>query len=159
MSAHHTISHYFEADHERLDQIFKQFQKAKRASIADAKPFFKAFNNGLRRHIVWEESVLFPRFEGKTGMVGAGPTAVMRAEHRQIGGLLDSIHEKVRRGDPASEREEEALLAILSAHNQKEEHILYPAIDQLLGADEVALAFVVMEEIPEDRYQTCCGAL
>ena len=151
------ITQYFEADHDRLDRIFKQFQQTKRASVADAKPYFRTFNNGLKRHIVWEEDVLFPAFEEKTGMKSSGPTAVMREEHRQIGALLERIHDKVRRGDPGSGAEEAELLAVLGAHNQKEEGVLYPAIDQLLTEEEAAAVFVAMESIPAERYASCCG--
>ena len=151
------VASYYEADHGRLDSIFKQFQKKKRESMADAKPYFKTFNNGLKRHIVWEEDVLFPIFEKKSGMQGSGPTFVMREEHRKIGALLDRIHEKVHKADPDSDKDETVLLEILAAHNQKEEHVLYPALDRMLSEEEAAEAFVAMENIPEERYQTCCG--
>ncbi len=157
MNAVKAVTQYFEADHQRLDVIFKQFQQKKEPSVADAKPFFKQFNNGLKRHIVWEEDVLFPIFEAKTGIKDSGPTVVMRQEHRQIGALLENIHNKVRQGDPDSGAQESALLEILGAHNRKEEQVLYPAIDDLINDEEVAAVFVAMENIPAERYQTCCG--
>ena len=152
------ITAYFEADHDRLDIIFKQFQQRRRISMAEAKPYFKAFNNGLKRHIIWEEDVLFPAFEEKTGMKDSGPTFVMREEHRRIGALLEEIHNKVRRADPSSGDEEARLVEILTAHNHKEEQVLYPAIDQMLTEEEVSEIFLAMENIPAERYQTCCGA-
>lgn len=151
------ISAYFEADHDRLDLIFKQFQNVKNVSISEAKPYFKAFNNGLKRHIIWEEDVLFPAFELKSGMKDSGPTFVMREEHRRIGAVLDRLHDKVRKADPSSEEEEAQLLEILSTHNQKEEQVLYPAIDRLLSDEEVSGMFLAMENIPVERYQSCCG--
>ncbi len=151
------ITEYFEADHDRLDMVFKQFQRKKEFSTAQAKPYFKIFNNGLKRHIVWEEDVLFPAFEEKTGMKDSGPTFVMREEHRRIGALLEELHNKVRRADPSSDVEEAQLVEILTAHNQKEEQVLYPAMDQLLTEEEVAEMFLAMESIPVERYQTCCG--
>lgn len=151
------ISAYFEADHDRLDMIFRQFQKVKGLSMAEAKPYFKTFNNGLKRHIIWEEDVLFPAFESKSGIKDSGPTFVMREEHRLIGAVLERLHEKVRKANPASEEEETELLQILSAHNQKEEQVLYPAIDRLLSEDEVSEMLLAMESIPAERYQTCCG--
>ncbi|HRK61471.1 MAG TPA: hemerythrin domain-containing protein [Candidatus Omnitrophota bacterium] len=157
MKTTNTITQYFEADHNRLDAIFHQFQKKKYESMAEAKPYFKSFNNGLKRHIVWEEDVLFPLFEEKSGIKDGGPTFVMREEHRRIGALLEGIHDKVRRGDSSSESEEEMLLEILNGHNQKEEQVLYPTMDQLLTEKEVAGIFVAMENIPAERYQTCCG--
>jgi len=157
MKTANTITQYFEADHSRLDSIFKQFQNKKNESMAAAKAYFKIFNNGLKRHIVWEEDVLFPAFEQKTGMVAGGPIFVMREEHRRIGALLECIHDKVRRADPSSEEDEQVLLETLAGHNQKEEQVLYPAVDKFLSEEEVAGAFLAMENIPAERYQTCCG--
>lgn len=155
--AKETISEYYEADHDRLDELFKQFQQLKRTDYPKAKTFFKEFKNGLQRHIVWEEEILFPIFEQKTGMIGSGPTEVMRAEHRQIGQHLEAIHDKVRVQDPDSDAEEQALLDVLSMHNRKEEQILYPAIDRSLQDKERIGVFQSMNEVPPEKYATCCG--
>jgi len=96
-------------------------------------------------------------FEDKTGLRDRGPTAVMRAEHREIGRCLEALHDKVRRHDVDSDQEEEALLQILAAHNQKEENVLYPAIDRLSSVAEKAEALRQMAELPEEAYRTCCG--
>ena len=157
MKTANIITQYFEADHTRLDSLFKQFQNKKKESMVEAKGYFKSFNNGLKRHIIWEEDVLFPAFEQKAGMKGGGPTFVMREEHRRIGAILERIHDKVRKTDPSSEEDEQTLLGILGDHNQKEEQILYPAMDKLLSEEEIAEAFVSMENIPAERYQICCG--
>jgi len=152
------ITAYFEADHDRLDSLFQQYRKKKRHDFKIAKPYFREFFKGLRRHIVWEEDALFPFFEEKSGIRNGGPTEVMRNEHRKIGGILDRIHEKVRAADPNSDQEEEELLAVLGAHNEKEEKILYPAIDQHADLEAVASLFLKMEEIPAERFTSCCGS-
>ena len=152
-----SVREMFAADHDRLDSLFAEFQKLKRVDYAKAKENFKQFKFGLQRHIIWEEQVLFPAFESRTGMRDTGPTAVMRAEHRQIGERLEAIHDKVRGADPDSDREEQALLQLLSAHNQKEEMVLYPMLDRMLSPSELAAAFQTMEQIPETAYATCCG--
>jgi iron-sulfur cluster repair protein YtfE (RIC family) len=147
----------FAEDHNRLDALFAEYQALKRVDHGQAKARFKEFKVGLQRHIVWEEQVLFPLFERKTGIREGGPTAVMRAEHRQIADRLEAIHRKVRARDPETDREDEALLAALAAHNHKEENILYPMLDRLATPEEVADAFRAMEEVPEEAYKTCCG--
>lgn len=151
------ITHYFEADHDRLDAVFTRYQQLKRKSFPEAKPYFRTFIKGLKRHIVWEEEVLFPKFEEKTGMKDQGPTAVMRQEHRLIGGFLEEIHNKVRQANPESDEEEKKLLEVLKAHNQKEEQILYPAIDRAVLPEEAAQMFMAMEHIPAERFEACCG--
>lgn len=155
-SSQHAVTSYFEADHDRLDVLFQRYRAQKRSDVKKAKPFFREFLKGLRRHIVWEEEVLFPFFEQATGIT-QGPTEVMRREHRMIAEALDKIHDKVRTLNPDSDHEEEELVAILGPHNQKEENILYPAIDQYAGPENTPLLFLQMEEIPQERFNTCCG--
>lgn len=157
MSEPEAISAIFERDHDRLDELFKTFQQLKRSDFLKAKEAFKAFKTGLQRHIVWEEDLLFPLWEEKTGLSEGGPTFVMRNEHRQIGQWLDAIHDKVAEQNPESDREEQALLSLLGSHNMKEERVLYPSIDQVTSAEERDRVFQQMKAIPEDRYKTCCG--
>ena len=157
MSEQKTICEFYEQDHDRLDELFKTFQKLKRSDFAKAKEAFKAFKFGLQRHIVWEEDVLFPLWEEKTGMSEGGPTFVMRAEHRQIGQQLEASHGKVADQNPDSDQEEQALLDLLGPHNMKEERVLYPAIDQLTSAEDRETVFRNMKNIPEERYKLCCG--
>ena len=157
MSEQKTITEFFEQDHDRLDELFKTFQQVKRSDFAKAKESFKGFKVGLQRHIVWEEDLLFPIWEKKTGMSESGPTPVMRNEHRQIGKQLEAIHQKVMAQNPDSDQEEQALLDLLGSHNRKEERALYPAIDQVTCVDERETVFRDMKNIPEDRYKLCCG--
>ena len=157
MSEQQTVSAFFEQDHDRLDELFKTFQQLKRSDFSKAKEAFKEFKFGLQRHIVWEEDVLFPLWEKKTGMSESGPTPVMRNEHRQIGQQLEAIHDKVSEQNPDSDKEEQALLDLLGSHNRKEELRLYPAIDQVAGTEGQEAIFQSMKNIPEERYNLCCG--
>ena len=152
-----TITALYEKDHDRLDELFKTFQTSKRADFAKAKEAFKEFKVGLQRHIIWEEELLFPMWEEKTGMIEDGPTPVMRFEHEQIKKLLDAIHQKVEGQNTETDQEEQALVNLLSSHNRKEERALYPAIDNVTNADERATIFSNMNTIPEDRYNACCS--
>ncbi len=151
------ISVTFEQDHDRLDALFTTFQEQKRQDVAKAKEAFAAFKFGLQRHIVWEEDVLFPKWEENSGMAEGGPTQVMRTEHRIIGDCLEAIHRKVQAQDPESDRDEQLLLDILKSHNMKEERILYPSIDQVISDQERAELYQAMKDIPEERYRASCG--
>jgi regulator of cell morphogenesis and NO signaling len=151
------IREAFAADHDRLDGLFESYRQARRTNSDRAREFFKEFKFGLQRHIVWEEQVLFPLFEEKTGMLHAGPTEVMRQEHRLIGMYLEAVHNKVRNRDPNSDNEVYALQSALALHNQKEENILYPTLDRLLSDEEKRGAFAAMERVPEEAYRVCCG--
>ncbi|MBH0202357.1 MAG: hemerythrin domain-containing protein [Nitrospira sp.] len=107
--------------------------------------------------MVWEEELLFPMWEEKTGMIEDGPTPIMRHEHSQIKQLLDAIHQKVEGQNLETDQDELALLNVLSSHNRKEEHALYPAIDNVTNDDERMTIFSNMKSIPEDRYNACCS--
>ena len=87
------IKSYFQRDHERLDNLFKEFQVTKACDIDSARKRFENFRRGLEQHMAWEENILFPLFESKTGMKYGGPTQVMRLEHEQLKTLLKSLEE------------------------------------------------------------------
>lgn len=157
MTEQKTITAFYEEDHDRLDELLKTFQTSKRSDFSKAKEAFREFKVGLQRHIVWEEELLFPMWEEKTGMIEDGPTPVMRFEHSQIKQLLDAIHQKVEGQNLETDQEEQALLNLLSSHNRKEERALYPAIDNVTGGDERAAVFSNMNSIPEDRYNSRCS--
>jgi regulator of cell morphogenesis and NO signaling len=144
------ISEFFEADHDRLDELFKNYQEAKAGDLPGAKEKFNAFQSGLRRHIVWEEEILFALFENRTGMFTSGPTAVMREEHRQIKEHLQSIDQKLSNNDVHCEPEENRLLGVLTVHNQKEEEILYPAIDRMAVEGDKKWVFEAIENLSEE---------
>ncbi|MCW5794589.1 MAG: hemerythrin domain-containing protein [Nitrospira sp.] len=156
--SHEKISVTFEQDHDRLDALFTTFQQQKRKDMAKAKEAFVEFKFGLQRHIVWEEDVLFPKWEENSGMAEGGPTQVMRTEHRIIGECLEGIHQKVQANNPDSDLEEQRLVDVLKSHNMKEERILYPSIDQVITDQERAELYQAMKDIPEERYRTCCGS-
>lgn len=93
---------------------------------------FAEFSYGLNWHIEAEEQVLFPRFEALAGL-SVGPTVVMRAEHVEIRRHMAALRAALAAPDCAAALQALADLAgVLSAHNVKEEMILYPTTDRLL---------------------------
>jgi regulator of cell morphogenesis and NO signaling len=60
----------------------------------------------------------------------------MRAEHRKIEEALQRVDDYVRDGNPDCDEDEARLLEILQAHNFKEERVVYPLVDRMLGAAE-----------------------
>ena len=142
-----TISTFFKDDHSRLDALLESFQVLKRQQVSKAKETFREFKLGLERHIRWEEDLLFPLWEEKTGM-SDGPTAVMRHEHRRIEEQLKAIDRNVEAEKMDDAQPEQALIALLGAHNLKEERVLYPAIDQVASPEE---ASEILRRIQEGR--------
>lgn len=127
-----TIFEFMSHDHDRLDAILAEFLRT--ADADKALGLFAQFDTGLRMHIDWEEQLLFPPFEDQTGMRDSGPTAVMRMEHQQIKQQLQAIRAAI--GQSTLGDAVQALLAVLTAHNHKEESILYPWLDQALPQEQ-----------------------
>lgn len=94
------------------------------------------FTGEMEQHFQAEEDVLFPQFEQATGMT-AGPTMVMRDEHKQIRAMFAQMLDAVESKD--KERAAgiiESLMLFIQQHNMKEEQILYPMSDVHLTAPE-----------------------
>ncbi len=143
-----TILEFMSIDHDRLDSKIKTYSADKLVDIERAESIFLSFKSELERHIIWEEVILFPVFERKTGIKDGGPTSVMRAEHIQIKNHLQEIKKKLHAKkiqDPC--KEEVALFKVLESHNQKEENILYPGIDNLTSEQEKELMIKEMSAI------------
>jgi regulator of cell morphogenesis and NO signaling len=125
-------------DHDRLDALEAEaFRKRAEGDLESARETYAIFASGLRRHIGFEEEVLFPAFEESAGMPpGAGPTEVMRQEHREIEDLIAKIEAGIAEKDAPVEEWRRSLHHVLGEHNFKEEEILYPGTDQLLGPEQ-----------------------
>ena len=56
------ITAYYAEDHDRLDGLLRTFQELKKKDFPKAKEAFVQFLFGLKRHIIWEQDILFPLF-------------------------------------------------------------------------------------------------
>jgi uncharacterized protein (DUF2249 family)/hemerythrin-like domain-containing protein len=124
-------------DHDRLDALEQRaFELFAIGDARGAQAAWSEFTVGLRRHIRFEEEILFPTFEGKMGLpASGGPTGVMRVEHREIERLIEAIGRALG-GDGAALPLRADLHELLGAHNLKEERVLYPGTDQCLDSEE-----------------------
>ena len=57
------VTQFFSVDHERLDFLFRMYQKNKQNQRYKAVLLFDKFSEGMKRHIRWEEELLFPMFD------------------------------------------------------------------------------------------------
>jgi len=135
------IAHLLTDDHARCDALFTEAKSAvceRRWEVAQER--FARFRAALDRHFAAEEELLFPAFEAHTGMSG-GPTRVMRHEHTQMMGLLESMAVALEQRDAdAYLGQAETLLVLMRQHNLKEEQVLYPMCDRSLGQDNGLMA-------------------
>jgi iron-sulfur cluster repair protein YtfE (RIC family) len=132
-----TISDYLGSDHQRLDTMLSRVRElVEQREFARAAAQFKEFSHGLNHHIDAEERVLFPAFEERTGL-RSGPTQVMRAEHIRIREWMSGVTASLNGSDDTEARRALNMLTdLLTSHNMKEEHILYPMTDGATDAEE-----------------------
>lgn len=142
-----TISSYMQQDHVLIDGIAERAVAA--AAARDWAAFARdgaEFLQRLRLHIEVEERLLFPAFEQRTGMASAGPSVQMRVEHEQMRPILGQIEAALAARDATGYRlSTKALFDILVPHNQKEEQMMYPMLDEAVGAEAGALLGEVRE--------------
>lgn len=125
--------------HKHCDELFSRTEAfVANAEWLAADEAFDCLKADLNCHFGTEEDVLFPAFEQSTGM-SAGPTQIMRMEHRQMRELLDEMQQALGERDAAAfSGATEILLVLMQQHNMKEENILYPMCDDAI--DTVNLA-------------------
>ncbi len=103
----------------------------------------------LRRHIYLEEEFLFPPLYD----AGEVPSiVVMVREHGAIWRTMDAIEASLDAGTKARTAELcHELLGRLERHNAKEEAVIYPEADGVLGAQEAArlTSFLAAGRTPE----------
>jgi hemerythrin-like domain-containing protein len=131
-----TIAAALTRDHECIGEIADELHAALEDGERErAESRYAELRERLLRHIGFEEQRLFPVFEARTML--SAPCAVMRREHRRIETVLDAIGGALEVGRTAEARATLAeLVAHLSAHDYKEELVLYPNADPVLSAEE-----------------------
>jgi len=135
-----TLSTYLTSDHRRCDDVFIEMEQCVSGGRwDDARARFQEFSAGVEQHFAMEETVLFPAFEKATGN-SAGPTSVMKSEHRQIRDILQLLRAALALHDTASFLgNSETLNIMIQQHNAKEESILYLMADRVLVGQQQEL--------------------
>lgn len=135
------VTSFMLRDHEKMAGMVKRFIQLKDSDPESSARVYSQFRQKLLRHMAWEEEVLFPMFEEKTGLSLFGPTFNMRAEHRQIRTMLDHLSAiMAEKQSKIDEMEsgiiEKRLVEILGAHDEKEDQVFYPWIDTMIPDGE-----------------------
>jgi hemerythrin-like domain-containing protein len=131
-----SINAYMTEHHRHCDEPFATAEEAVAdGRWADARTAFAQFCEEMAQHFAMEETVLFPAYEAQTGMDG-GPTAVMRSEHEEIRRLMTQLEMALQGEDGESYLgTAETLMIMIQQHNMKEEQMLYPMAERVLGGD------------------------
>ena len=135
-----TILEFLGNDHLACDELFASAEEAVvHKNWGGAHALFDQFQAAMAHHLAMEEEVLFPAFEAHTGS-HVGPTQVMRMEHEQMRGLMQDMAHAVAKTDYESYLGlSETLNMLMQQHNLKEENMLYPMSDRVLGDTRDAL--------------------
>lgn len=131
-----SLSEALEREHHEIDAGIEEFVAGQAGGDPDLEPLTRA-TAALRRHIYLEEVLVFPPLRA-SGLFAA--IMVMLREHGEIWDAMDALEAEVST-DPASEAVRTRcaeLLALLEAHNAKEEPIIYPQTDATLSHEAAA---------------------
>jgi uncharacterized protein (DUF2249 family)/hemerythrin-like domain-containing protein len=128
------VTEAIEWDHDRLDRLERTaFDAWGAGDSASAKEAFALFAHGLRRHVGFEEALLFPEYQSRNaGPSGSAAIAALCAEHRQILALVAAIELAIRGNVVPAHVLCSHLRDLLRAHSRNEEETLYPVTDSAL---------------------------
>lgn len=144
-----TLGSALEREHREIDGGIETYTAALAVGTNDTEPLVRA-TNGLRRHIYLEEEFLFPPLR-EAGMTM--PIFVMLREHGELWRTMDSLQALLGDDTPSATMLDACrdLLALLDAHNSKEEPIIYTQADTVLDgeASTELLAFLEAGRMPE----------
>lgn len=144
------LSEYMTGDHRRCEALLAQAEQVASAHRWDSgAAAFGALKQALAHHFAMEEHVLFPVLEGSR-TAPAGPADAMRLEHEEIRELLAELSEALQSSDRDKFlKRSESLRVIMQRHHLKEERVLYPLAEQVLG-DSAAEVLKAMQHVAVD---------
>jgi regulator of cell morphogenesis and NO signaling len=110
-------------------------------------------NTDIRTHNEREEEYLFPEMERL--LPAAGPTSVMRSEHRALWDALTSLERELTPLQPDAEPESIrsicsyafAIVRLLTDHISKEDNILFPMAERILSPGQLAALEETMKKL------------
>lgn len=141
---HGTLGDFFERDHARLDALWAEFVSRRIEDPCGARHVFEDFRAGLERHMKWEDELLFAKFAQRADDRGRLLADLLVWEHEGLRRWLDRLASD--RGGAGLDADLEciAFAGTLAGHNRREETLVYPKVDGLLGAPVAARVMMAM---------------
>jgi len=140
-----------------LDVACEKLEKGEEVSpgiFRRAIDFIRTFAD--RCHHGKEEETLFPLVEQRG--IPFGPTAVMRMEHEQGRGFVKALAEALGRYEQGNKNAKAAIMEnargytqLLAQHIPKEDNVLYPLAERILGPSDQEELLEKFEEIERER--------
>jgi iron-sulfur cluster repair protein YtfE (RIC family) len=130
-----SVARFLESDHSRLQTILLDVERLVfEDEFTAASKRCAEFICGLRHHLRMEDDVLLPLM----ARLGRNPQVVaeLQQEHREICRVVAELERAIQLADRGHfVAVERTLERILSAHNVREEQVLHPMVDHLVGGD------------------------
>jgi hemerythrin-like domain-containing protein len=121
-------------EHAVIYPLLDQLERAPITSAGEARAQASLLAAGLASHAQIEDQLLFAHLEAEIG-AEAGPLAVMRREHDEIEGALANLERVESTGE--ARRLATYLVGVARQHFAKEEQVLFPMAEEILGQDEL----------------------
>jgi regulator of cell morphogenesis and NO signaling len=144
---HGTLGDFFERDHARLDSLWAEFVSLRMEDPDGARRAFEGFRAGLERHMKWEDELLFAEFARRVDDHGRLLTDLLIWEHEGLRRWLDRLASDQGCAGLDADLECIAFAGTLAGHNRREETLVYPEVDGLLGAPVAAQVMLAMTVI------------
>jgi len=132
-----TVTETLATEHRRLLAVVRRLRAlVGSGDLGHAASTLAGVVRELRRHFHTEEHVFFPVLEEKAHL--HGPAAVLRREHRLAERAFDLLPELMGAGCRAQATVVlDDMLTLLEEHQRKEEAVLCPRADSLLGPSQL----------------------
>jgi iron-sulfur cluster repair protein YtfE (RIC family) len=134
------ISH----DHKKIMALMEKYLASFRERSERTADELDRFAGELRRHVRWEEDIIFPALERAGVQILNNIISNIRDDHKKIEELLRTAEKK---SGAAAVTDNDPLQLLLEAHTFQEENMLYPWIDQNLSLAESAIIIRRMGKI------------
>ncbi|MBD3402742.1 hemerythrin [candidate division GN15 bacterium] len=141
---------------ERIAGKAKSDGKLDTESAVQALDFFRTFADGC--HHGKEEDHLFPAMVNKGVPQQGGPIAVMLSDHEQGRAHIRAMTEHVEAagaGEAAAidefARQAHGYIAMLRGHIQKEDQVLFPLADRIMGSDDEQKLMAAYHSVEHDH--------
>src|SRR5579884_4436610 len=137
------VFHHRQASQARFSRVLAAIQSH---AAPQALAAFEEFRRHAEEHMALEERDMFPELERLLGS-DKGPTAALRKEHHRFRETFAYIAACIAADDPSGAAFAlERLAEQIEAHDMREEWVLLPMCERLLGADRLHALASALDE-------------
>ena len=129
-----SVMKLMDAEHEKLEIIFSEFQNLLKKDKEKAKIYFSQFKWNVEKHFFLEEKAIFKLYESIENQEVSDMFKLME-EHGQIIEVINVIEENLNLG-AINEEKILKLKTLLKEHQDFEDEVFYPKLDKILSDEQ-----------------------